>query len=261
MKKCKVNNCDGKHKAKGYCKKHYDQFRKYGEGLAPVKQTVCSVDGCNNKHYGLGYCDKHYYQYKRCGKILERTTHDKNEIVIYEDYAEIVIYNNKCEEAARALIDIEDINKVAPYKWCLDRKGYIYNAKVGRLHRYLMNPSDNEVVDHKSGNKLDNRKSNLRVCSIQQNSRNKSKQRSNTSSKYKGICWDKHSRKWKAHIKHKHIGLYESEEEGAIAYDKAAIKYFGEFANTNFPIENYIEYILELGLAPSDFGIDKGDEL
>ena len=222
---------------------------------------ICKVDGCNGKHYCKGYCQRHYRQYKKYGHILERTQFNKNEIVIYKDYAEIVLYNKQCEEVGRALIDIEDVDKVSKYKWKLDNKGYVRNNKVGLLHRYLMDPSNDEAIDHKNGNKFDNRRCNLRVCTIQNNNMNKSKIKKNCSSKYKGCCWHKRDRKWYVQIKGKHIGLYESEEEGAIAYDKAAIKYFGEFANTNFPIENYIEYILELGLAPSDFGIDKGDEL
>ena len=266
MKKCKIEGCDGKHKAKGYCSKHYAQFKKYGEGLVPVKEIkICSVEGCNEKHHSKGYCKKHYNHMRLYGCILERTLFDLNEIVIYDDYAEIVIYNRQCEEVGRALIDIEDIDKVKNIKWGLDGRGYVYNAKVGRLHRFLMGPSDNKVVDHINHNKLDNRKSNLRICSIQQNIMNSSKQkRRNTTSKYKGVCFYKQNRKWVVHIsingKLKSLGYYESEEEAAIAYDKAAILHFGEFASINFPIENYIDYILSLGLNPNDFNIDESAE-
>ena len=225
---------------------------------------ICKVSGCNEKHYAKGYCIKHYNQYKRYGKILERTIYDSNEIVIYEDYAEIVIYNRDKEEVARALIDIEDIDKVSKYKWCLDGKGYIYNTKVGRLHRLLMNPKDDEVIDHKNHNKFDNRRCNLRVCTKQQNSMNQSKQRRNTTSIYKGVCFNKQNRKWVVQIrinrKQKHIGYYESEEEAAIAYDKYAILHFGEFAKTNFPIENYTDYILDLGLDLNDFNINDNEQ-
>ena len=85
---------------------------------------------------------------------------------------------------------------------------------------------------------------------------NRSKQK-NCSSQYKGVCFNKPTNKWNAQIringKSKHIGSYDSEEEGAIAYDKAAIKYFGVFAFTNFPIENYTNYIINLGLDINDF--------
>ena len=223
----------------------------------------CKVEGCNNKHYGKGYCSKHYQQYKRCGHILNRTKFDSNEIVIYDDYAEIVLYDRDNMEIARALIDLEDVDKVKDYKWHLDSGGYIVNSKVGKLHRFLMNPKDNEIVDHINGNPLDNRKCNLRVCSQNQNMMNQQK-RKNTSSKFKGCSWAKNKSKWCVHIqinkKIKHIGYYNSEEEGAISYDKAAIKYYGIYAKTNFPIENYYSYIIDLGLDLNDFNIDNNEQ-
>lgn len=258
MKKCKVNNCDGKHKAKGYCDKHYRQYRKYGERLAPVKEVkVCSVNGCNNEVCAKGYCSKHYQQYKRCGHILNRTTHDSNEIIEYEDYAEIVLYDKDNIEVGRAIIDLEDIDKVKNHKWYL-RDGYVYSIKLGLyLHRFLMNPSDNEVIDHIDHNTLDNRKSNLRICTRQQNNMNVPKQRRNTTSIYKGVSFDKQKNKWQAQIqinnKHKSIGRYDTELTASIEYDKKALLYFGVYACTNHPIENYYDYILDLGLNPNDF--------
>ena len=47
----------------------------------------CSVEGCENKHYAKGYCSRHYQQYKKYGHILERTIYDANEIIEYGDYA------------------------------------------------------------------------------------------------------------------------------------------------------------------------------
>ena len=262
---CKVNGCDGKHYAKGYCSKHYDQFRKYGEELAPSKKTICSVEGCTGKHFALGLCRKHYHQMRDYGHILERTIFDKNEIIIDEDNdcAYMVIYNRQCEEVARAIIDIEDIDLVKNHKWYL-RNGYIHNTKVGSLHRFLLNPKDDEVVDHINNNPSDNRRRNLRICTAQQNSMNRLKHKRNTTSIYKGVYFDKKNKKWKAVIrinnKLKYIGHYDSELEASISYDKAAILYHSVYCNLNHPISNYIEYIKELGLNPSDFDIDESAE-
>ena len=265
MKICKIEGCDGKHKAKGYCIKHYQQYLKYGEGLAPIKQTICSVDGCNNEVRAKGYCIKHYNQYRTYGKILERTRFDLNEIVIYEDYAEIVLYNKDNMEVARALIDLEDVDKVKDYKWYLNSEGYIYNRKIGLLHRFLMDCPSDLVVDHINHNPLDNRKSNLRICSQKQNLMNQSKPQRNTTSFYKGVSWNRCAKKWHAQIrinkKSKHIGLYDNELEASIAYDRAALLYFGVYAYINHDINNYIEYIVnELGLDPNEFDIDNSTD-
>ena len=259
MKICKVPNCEGKVLAKGYCSKHYQQYKKYGEELAPPKQTICKVDGCEGKHKAKGYCDKHYLQYLRHGEILERTRFNSNEIVEYESHAEIVLYDKDCEEIARVLIDLEDIDRCKNYKWYLNSFGYVYNNKVGLLHRFIMNPKDDEIIDHINHNKLNNKRCNLRICSQQQNLMNASK-RKNCSSKFKGVFWNKYDNRWRASIvinnRNKYIGNYLNEIEAAEAYDRASIKYFKEYAFTNFPIENYIDDILELGLNPSDFNID-----
>lgn len=219
---------------------------------------VCKVNGCDGKHHGLGYCQRHYQQIKKYGRII-RTRFDKNEIVIYEDYAEILLCDKDGEEVGRALIDLEDIDKVKDYKWCLCN-GYVYNIKIGFLHRFLMNCPNDMIVDHKNHNPLDNRKDNLRICTAQNNSMNISK-RNNCTSQHKGIDWKKEKNKWRARIKingkSKHIGYYDSEEEASIEYDKAAILYYGLYASLNHPIENYIDYVLDLGLNPNDFGDKK----
>lgn len=149
---------------------------------------ICSVEGCNSKHRAKGYCTKHYQQIKKYGEIISigRTMYDPNEIIIYEDYAEMIIYDNRGNEKARTLIDIEDIERVKEYKWHLSKDGYIstnINSKVTRkiisLHRFIMNVWDEEydcnsnVIDHINRNPLDNRKSNLRIVSQRENMNNK----------------------------------------------------------------------------------------
>ena len=220
-----------------------------------MSSKICSVEGCNNKHKGLGYCNKHLLQYKRYGKILDRTHRDLNEIIEYEDYAEIIMYNKSNEEVGRTIIGLEDIDEIKNIKWHIDKNGYCYNKDFGLLHRYLTNPNDNMVVDHINGNKLDNRKSNLRICTQSENNKNAKKHKRNTSSQYKGVS--KYNNRWRVGIsvnnKRKHIGYFNDELDASIAYDKAAIMYFGIYCKTNHPIENYYDYIIELGLDPDDF--------
>ena len=196
---------------------------------------ICSVEGCNNKVRCKGLCSKHYAQFRQYGHVLERTKRDLNEIIEYEDYAEIVLTNNKGEETGRAIIDLEYIDVIKDYKWHLTARGYVLNNKVGKLHKFIMNPSDDLVVDHINRNKLDNRRCNLRICSQHQNSMNKSKASNNTSG-VSGVCWDKNSNKWAAYIninkKRKFLGYFSTLEKAAEVRRQAEIEYYGEYAPT-----------------------------
>ena len=194
---------------------------------------ICSVEGCNNKHHGKGYCSKHYTQIKRHGCITERTRFDANEIIEYDNYAEIVIYNKQCEEIARTIIDLDDVEKCKQYKWsCKSDNGYVKHKDLGYLHRFIMNASEDMVIDHANGNKLDNRKSNLRECTIQQNSFNKGIRTNNTSG-VTGVVWDKSRNKWHAKIqingKLIYLGTFKEKEDAIQARRQAEIDYFGEY--------------------------------
>ena len=173
---------------------------------------------------------------------------DYNEIIIHDDYAEIVLCNGNGEEIARALIDIEDVNRCKNHKWYLNSFGCVYNNRVGLLHRFLMNNPFNSIVDFINGYSLDNRRCNLRIYS------------DNMSQIKKGCYYLKNKGKWVAYImisdRYKCLGYFDNEEKAAEAYDKEAIKLFGIYANLNFPIENYYNYIIDLGLNPNDFNID-----
>lgn len=193
---------------------------------------MCKVEGCNGKHVAKGYCKKHYQQYKRHGHII-RTIYDPNEIIEYDDCAEIVLYDEDNEEVARALIDLEDVELVKHYKWCLNGNGYVRSNKAGYLHRFLMNPSEDMVVDHISHNTLDNRKDNLRICTLQQNNWNMNVRDTNTSG-HTGVCFDNRRNKWFAQIfvngKYNFLGYYENKQDAINTRKQAEILYFGEYA-------------------------------
>jgi hypothetical protein len=107
------------------------------------------------------------------------------------------------------------------------------------MHREIAGAPKGMVVDHIDGNELNNRRSNLRVCTVSQNHQNR--RRTWGRSRYKGVCFLKKRNKWKAEImvnrKHIHIGCFDEEEEAAKAYDKKAAELFGEFAYFNLPRE------------------------
>jgi hypothetical protein len=115
------------------------------------------------------------------------------------------------------------------------------------MHREICNMPKGLVVDHKNRDTLDNYRENLRAVTISQNGFNRSK-RTDASSKYFGVCFDKTNKQWCAFIrkdgKSKWLGRFSSEIEAARVYDATARKYRGEFAILNFPDEIFsFEYL------------------
>ena len=204
--------------------------------------VLCKIKECTNKAVAKGLCSKHYNQLRRYGKIFKYTCRDKiNHIEILEDHAEIYLIDINNEVCGKALIDLEDVDKVKNIKWHksdLQRNTYYCmsnNKTWRRLHRLIMNVTDpNIFVDHINHNGLDNRKSNLRICTNQENIRNCITPKNNKSG-YKGIYWAKDKNKWTVQItlnnKTKYIGRYEKLEDAIAARKEAAKKYYGEFAN------------------------------
>lgn len=201
-----------------------------------MSNKICSVEGCNGKLHGLGYCSRHYQQFKKYGKITHtgRSEKDLNEIIKYDDYAEIILYDKQCNEKARVIIDLEDVDKCKKYKWCLkdDNKYVINTTSVGYIHRFIMDCPKDMTVDHINGNKLDNRKSNLRICTMQENNFNNKIYTTNNTG-YPGVDWYKKTGKWRARIqvngKNIHLGLFDNIEDAINVRKQAEIKYFGEY--------------------------------
>jgi hypothetical protein len=99
---------------------------------------------------------------------------------------------------------------------------------------------DGLTVDHISGDLLDNRRANLRLCTLAENQRNSAKQRRARASRYKGVHRGKGPRPWVAQIGARprcHIGCFATEEEAGRAYDAEARRRWGEYARLNFPME------------------------
>lgn len=202
----------------------------------------CKVENCNNKILANGLCSKHYTQMRRYGKIFKYSCRDKtNYIEVVEDHAEIFLIDKNNEVCGKCLIDLDDIDKVKNIKWHkteLQRSTYYCTSndkKWKRIHRLILNVTDpNIVIDHINHNGLDNRKSNLRICTNQENIMNCNIPKNNKSG-CKGVYWSKDKNKWTVQVsvngKTKYIGRYNKYEDAVKARKEAAEKYYGEFAN------------------------------
>lgn len=193
---------------------------------------TCCVKGCNNKHYGKGYCRKHHWQISKYGRITDNDF--KNNFTIWFQEVHIDLKNRYGDFIAQTIIDLDDWNTVQNYTWRFNTNGYARSGSTNSiyLHQLIINPQDKLFIDHINGNRLDNRKSNLRVCTDQQNKMNHKKQENNTSG-CSGVVYRKDTNKWTVRIQVNYkiinLGCYESLEEAIKVRKQAEIEYFGDF--------------------------------
>ncbi len=165
-----------------------------------------------------------------------------------------------------ALVDAADIKRVSGLAWHATGKqsapGVFYvqhSLRVGQgrkgrkdsvsLHRFIMGceRGDGKIVDHRNGNPLDNRRTNLRVTDARGNATNVTSSKLQKRGGFKGVSWSPAAKKWQASIcagpvrpngkrKQIYIGIFIEAAAAAHAYDIAAIRHFGAFAKLNFPL-------------------------
>ena len=143
---------------------------------------------------------------------------------------------------AKTIVDEDDAERVLKRRWLVGRSGYaitVVGEKQIGLHNFIMN---SQMIDHKSGNRFDNRKVNLRKVTRQQNAQNVAIGKQNTSG-YKGVSWDSRLNKWAVFIqipgaKIKRVWADDDPIQAAYIYDQWAMQLFGEFARTNFQYNN-----------------------
>lgn len=182
---------------------------------------------------GMHLCSKHKKQIYEYGKITDptaRTTHDRNEYILHDDYAEMVLRDRQNNIIANALIDLDDVERCKLQKWSIGKKDpqkqYVRakNAKISTsLQRYILNYDGPLDIDHINMNKLDNRKANLRIVTRAENLAN---------NKFDGVYQTENGR-WKVKIVRYGKEFYSrgsgfKTREEAIAYRDQVLQYVEE---------------------------------
>ena len=219
--------------------------RLFVKGLAYVKDGrtfwTCICDCNPNKEIIIKGKYLTNGETKSCGCLnLERITQMGKDNKKYNDY---YIKNNivyvrfsNCNE--EFLCDIEDWNYAKNICWYKNNTGYARGELDGKMvlfHNYIFDiDTDSDIeIDHIHGNRLDNRRSELRICNRNKNALNKGLYKNNTSG-VTGVSWHKQQNKWSAYIQieHKniHLGLFNNFDEAVNARLMAEQKYFKEYS-------------------------------
>ena len=204
------------------------------------KNLTCVVCGSKNRLQRFNnetpYCGKHYDQIRKYGEIKERTQRDKNDIVMLEGFAEIILRDRQQNEVGRSPVSLDKVDKIKDYKWYLTNNGYVgtrTNGELELLHRVIMDATKEQIIDHMDRNRKNNLTSNLRIVNQSQNSMNSSVSKRNTSG-VTGVWYCKRRNNWVAEIfvngKKHCLGRSKEKEEAVMLRKKAEDKYFGEFA-------------------------------
>ena len=150
----------------------------------------------------------------------------------------------KLKKGRQTIIDSKDWNKVKHLHWLYGIGNVYVGANIGGrknhkqilLHRFIMDTPKGFHTDHINGDRLDNRRENLRICTPNQNQFNSRKWKKK-SSKFKGVSWYKRDKCWRAYVNKNrqqfHLGYFQSEKDAGEAYNKKAKELFGKYACLN----------------------------
>lgn len=197
--------------------------------------SKCMVEGCNAPHFSRGYCEEHHELLKKHKKLPKI---NNNIYIPHDDYVELFLYAPKDNKTYIIQFDWEDYDFMISHTWSLCRGGkgdiYVRDSNSQRLlHRLLMGLSveDKVVVDHIDRNPFNNRRSNLRICTHQQNMWNKGVS-PNSKTGVKGVTFD--GKKYRASITVKRLyiplGKFDTLEEAKEARREAELKFYGEYS-------------------------------
>lgn len=198
----------------------------------------CEVCGRTDKDFdisrykGMVLCRKHITQYWRHHTFLEKTIYSCNEYILHEEdgFAEIVLNDKECNVVGIAKIDLCDVEKCKKYKWHMKKSRHTNYAisttsetsKIF-LHRLILDYNGNMDIDHVNHDGLDNRKSNLKICSHAENITNQYKKlngvRKVPSGRYRAVIC--------VNAKSLYLGTYDTVEEALSVRKNKEYELFG----------------------------------
>lgn len=200
-----------------------------------------------NQKYCNRMCGNRAKNKQAVASLLAMAHRRRDEAKVIDDYAELPLARDLYVK-----VSLVDLDYVGDWSWNKKDNGYAVRAAPGdtkcgrtilRMHREIMsrvigrNLKPSELVDHINHDTLDNRRSNLRICTSVQNAHNYEKYGDRTS-RYKGVSWNKGKGKWQAEIKFDsskvYIGRFEDEDYAAAMRDQWCLDLHGEFAVLNF---------------------------
>ena len=220
---------------------------------------------CNSNHrvetyQGKPYCKKHLNHMRRYGKIIEKTIYDKNDYIFEDDIVKIILRDKYQKIVGECIIDKKNYDKVKDYKWYLSY-GYCKTKGINKdsgiaIHNVIMDNLeyvDIILYDHRDKNKLNNRESNLRLATDQENAMNMSMKCTNTSGVTGVVAYTNDSiLKWDARITYNYENIYLGRfidfDKAVLARLKGEVEYFKEYSPNYNKDKNAIclEYISQM---------------
>lgn len=235
-----------------YCDIHKVPYKS----MENLKCCICGEIKNIHKFKDKPYCKKHYNHMYRYGHVVDKTIYDKNDYIFENDITKIVLRDKYQKIVDYCIIDSEDYEKVKEYKWYLS-DGYCITKGIDKnsgVDIYCVIFKNRQPYDHIDNDRLNDRKSNLRLATQQENAMNMSKKFTNTSGVVGVQKQNLKSLRWIASLTYKYksiwLGSYENFDDAVIARLKGQAKYFKEFSNNYIPNKKLIclEY-----LSQSDF--------
>lgn len=164
------------------------------------------------------------------------------DIELKEDYARIKVKRKSDNTVHFFDVDFIDIELFLLHKWNVSQNGYLKNENAELFHRMVMKPVGEECVDHIDRNKSNNRRSNFRICTRQENTMNSGLSKNNSSG-VTGVSFRKDKNKWRAYIFYNGeqitLGHFKEKDEAIVARLLAEVEYFKEFSPQKHLFEEY----------------------